>query len=275
MSSDFVDLLRDWGLGGVMGMGGCYLIVGSIAGKIIPIGTYIPPIRLRIKQRVLLALFGFMLALPIIWSSYGQVIYGTRGRLFRPPETAEKVVTSKVSDRRLESELLINSVQLASSMDGSRPAPRALTRGGESCPVVESFGLDQRNIRRLKFEPFQGRVFVYVGDVHSVLWKTTKLFIVIGEGDSWPSSGKIEEADFYRRFNKIPNKNKVVLEVHRSGELTFFAYAGRRYRLTVTEVYAVLLGADKISIEICELQESGQKYLTGTGSFLKGRLGSA
>jgi hypothetical protein len=252
MSIDFFDLLKDWGLGGVLGMGGCYLVVGSIAGRIIPIGNSVPPIPIRTrKQRFFLALFGCVLALPIIWSAYGQVFFGTPGRLFKPPETVEKVTASKTSKHRLRGELLVNAVQLASFMGGPLVTP-ALAHG-ESCSAVESFGLEQRDIRQLKFEPFQGRVYVYVGDVHSVLWKPTKVFVVIGEKDSWPSSGQLKESEFYRRFNRISDKNKAYLEVHRSGEAMSFSYAGRRYRLTVTEVYAVLLGVDKIAIEICEM----------------------
>src|SRR6185369_2667666 len=113
MSSSFIDLLKDWGLGGVMGVGGCYLVVGSIAGKIIPIGNYVPLVRLRLRQRVLLAGFGCVLALPIIWSSYGQMINGTRGILFQPPETPERVAAPKTSDQQPRGELPANSVRLA------------------------------------------------------------------------------------------------------------------------------------------------------------------
>jgi hypothetical protein len=31
-----------------------------------------------------------------------------------------------------------------------------------------------------------------------------------------------------------------------------FDYAAQRYKLTVTQVYAVLLGSDKIAVEICQ-----------------------
>lgn len=252
MSNDFVGLLKDWGLGGVMGMGGCYLVVGSIAGRIIPIGSYVPLIPLRTrKQRFLLALFGCVLALPIIWSAYGQVLLGAPGRLFKPPETVEKVTTPKTGKLVLSGELPVNSVQLASFMREPLVTP-ASTRG-ESCPAVESFGLEQRAVRQLKFERFQSRVFVYVGDVHSVLREPTKVSVVIGEKDSWPSSGQIKESEFYRRFNRISNKDKAAMEVHRSGDAMSFIYAGRRYRLTVTKVYAVLFGEDKIVVEICEM----------------------
>src|SRR6185369_11071078 len=248
--SSFIDLLKDWGLGGVMGVGGCYLVVGSIAGKIIPIGNYVPLVRLRLRQRVLLAGFGCVLALPIIWSSYGQMINGTRGILFQPPETPERVAAPKTSDQQPRGELPANSVRLARFTGETRAV-----LASASCPAVESFGLNQRNIRQLKFAPFQGMVFIYVGDVHSASREPTELSVVIGERSSWPSSGHIDESDFYRRLNRVPAENKVAMEISQSGDSTSFTYADRQYRLTVTAVYAVLFGPDKIAVEICEVPE--------------------
>ncbi|MCI0336793.1 MAG: hypothetical protein L0226_04405 [Acidobacteria bacterium] len=257
MLANLFTLLKDWGLWGCLGLGGCYLILGSIIGVLGPL-PFIFPSRHRLKskiERVLLALFGFLLAAPIIIYAYGESIYGKKPKFLEPgtPEYVKDSDSSKTSifrqilerprysitESNFHPELLLTNVSYR--FPNQRPR--------QDCQIVESFGLTQRSIRRLQYKPFQNQVFVYVGDIH--YFGASSLYVFTDKSDAWPATASIPESEVQKRIDK--SSSKEILRFKRTGQELYFGYGGKRYRLTVKQIYSVLFGADKIAVEICEM----------------------
>lgn len=261
------DIILSWGLNGFLGVSGCYLVVCSIMGCLVRIPMLVRTEReleTRI-QRALLGAFGILLALPIIVGAYSGVFRGTL-TFVSSPETKETVtkeapppshslIWDSEAPIRYASYVLGSAesreYRAASALIGTRRVPRR-TSQTENCREVEAFGLVQRNIRRLKSEEFKGQVFVYIGDIKT-LWGSSHLYVFVASPDQWPESGYIGESDFERRLNSISPDVKRSLDVKRPGDHIDFDFGGRSYDLSVTKIYSVLLGDDKIALRICAL----------------------
>lgn len=260
------DVILSWGLNGFLGVSGCYLVVCSIMGCLVRIPMLVlteRELKTRI-QRGLLGAFGILLASPIILAAYGGVFRNTSifiGSPGRTPETVTNEAPPPNHSLIWDSEAPIKNVsyflgsaesresRAGSASIGTRRVPRR-TFQTEKCREVESFGLVQRNIRRLKSEEFKGQVFVYIGDIKT-FWGSSSLYVFVANPDSWPESGYIGESDFERRLNSISPDVKRSLDVKRPGDHIDFDFAGRSYHLSVTKIYSVLLGDDKIALRIC------------------------
>jgi len=203
-------------------------------------------------QRVMLGMFGFVLAMPLIWSAYAMTITGTPGSLFSAPSVPDTVESHVSQDGSTTQEnyrhLARNPIRLVRL---SIAFGEELAQTNDRCEVVESFGLNQRNIRQLKSPRFQGKVFVYVGDVHALSREPSLVHVFIGDQGAWQPAGRLSESEFDRRFASIAQGSKWTLPVRSRGDSTYFEYDRQRYRLTVTQVFAVLFGTDKIAVEIC------------------------
>jgi hypothetical protein len=91
----------------------------------------------------------------------------------------------------------------------------------EGCDIKEAFGLEEHQSRQLQYAPFRGSVFVGVNGIYDIYLKI--------------------------------DQNQRDLKVKQKGEYFDFNYGGRRYRLTVTGIYAAMLGRSKLSFSVCEL----------------------
>lgn len=267
------EILLAWGPQGFLGIAGCYLMFSAIIGKLLPIPFFVTKERQLAseKQRMLLGIFGLVLALPILLSIYLGVFLGFHSPMLQAPEIPHEVEKSINKGNGSRMEELGSYKRLTFSRDQRLLGLKDLQRSNakaiiftttliaaeeiqpNDCRKVESFGLEQRHIQRLKYESFQKKVFVYVGDIHT--FKNTNLYIFTAD-TGWQDSGYIKESDFLRRYDAISGDKKLLLKVERRGDSVEFDCSGQKYRLIVNGLYKVLLGADKISVEICELRRS-------------------
>lgn len=259
-SHPIVQILNSWGLFGTMGAAGCYCIYGAIIGAMGPLPLLISkrtPVKTKF-QRSMLAFFGAILAVPVIFAAYSELVFGVKTKTFSPlidTEVAEPNDTSHSSAYGLP----VAHVRFASQ---SISQPRSnhdfalgyVTREflrHSNCRPVESFGLKKRQYRQLQYSPFNGDVFVYVGDI-PLFGGTTELYIFSPSADPWPSQGSLRESEFSRRIRGVQNLRRIRFKG--PGANISFIHNQRRYTLTVTGVYAVVFGGDRVALEICEQQ---------------------
>ena len=133
-----------------------------------------------------------------------------------------------------------------------------------ACEKVESFGLAEQNIRRLKFGAFQNEFYVYLGNVNSAGGTNTLYLLTSSSPNSWPESGEPQEKAFQRRFIKH-QEWKTDFSFQRSGDSVDFRAEGRTFRLTISSIYSALIGPNSVAIEICEERRkaSGPKVQRG------------
>jgi hypothetical protein len=163
------------------------------------------------------------------------LVFGTPGSVFTPVIEDKIIVSPENSSGIAPTHFNISWLQSSDHL----------------CPVVETLGLGQRGIRQLQSAYFQKQVYVYASDIHSLPKKPFNVWVFVDRA-SWPSSGKLSEESFRQRSSAIPPRNIFPLEVRQKGQAIAFQYGGQAYRLTVTQIYAVLIGQDKIAVEICK-----------------------
>lgn len=130
------------------------------------------------------------------------------------------------------------------------PVGGVLLLGQRSCNKVESFGLYANNLRRLKYSGFRGRVYVYVGPI-SKPQQGTEVYLFSTDGSA-PPDGKIDYVTFQRLWGE-GSPLRQAASIHAPGDSVTFPYGATQYRLTVQQIYKVLLGADEIVVDMCAL----------------------
>jgi hypothetical protein len=241
-------VLLAWGLPGVIGIAGCYLIVCAIAGRIFSLKKFFAGCLLdSMAKRATLAAFGFVLAVPLIWAIYGQVVFGSRGSLFSP-SIPEKVVDTKIPTTL---EPLYRRASWVPSAE--RPSP-----------IVESFGLDLRSVRQLQSTYFNKSVYLYVTEHQSTKSNLFEIWVVVADPATF-SSGPLSEAEFMGKIRRssIPPQNIYRATVQQTGQTMLFNYSDNTYLLTVKNIYAVLFGNNKIAVEISTPPGAVRRSLQG------------
>lgn len=245
---------------GCLGVAGCYLVTGAILGKLIPVSPLVRrglTVRNR-TQRVLLALFGLSLAVPIVYESWKKAFLGFDTTLTTPSiqEEVKKPEKPNLSGaqgslpqagQRADEVAVIRKVGWGPEPAASLTTFAAGPPQEVPCQKVESFGLEQYNVRKLKYERFRGEVFVYAGDVRA-LFGGTDVYVIIGKAPL-PDDGQVSESDIEKASSFIARKGSI----KRRGDSIDFEHLGRKYRLTVTRIYTAVFGADKLAVSICEV----------------------
>lgn len=259
---DITTVISSWGPIGILGSAGCYLVTAGIAGQYISIWKWRPvsgrTSRLTKNQRLLFGIFGSLLAAPLIIQLYLTAAYNEPVRLYQDAKVDEyvKPVDSPKSQERNFFDGALVGVKYSPDAEAPLPAPAAYPSSNAAqkpgCQIVESFGLDQRNIRRLKYEKFQNSICLYVGDIHYTWYDPTTVYIVVSSPEALPTGG-MNPSEFGKRVGGIGDGNKWILKAGKQGDSTQFAFNGKNYRVTVKGIYASLLGTDKIAVEICEM----------------------
>ncbi len=273
MSNEIIrSIILAWGLGGILGVCGCYLVVGAIMGTLLPI----PRLMTReykigsVRRQILLGIFGVALCLPLLWTLYIKAFKGANTVIDEPnipekvetPQNLAPRPTARLRMPRFESEGAIAAyanfsietlapreavaATLLWSGAGSRPSG---VLQSSSCKQVEYFGLASRNTRRLKYEPFKNQVYVYVGDI-GALGYGNDLYLVISD-KPWPASGVTDPREVRRSYDAYKGQKKA-LTFQKLGDSLDFEYGGRKYRLTISQIYIAVFGSNKIAVEICE-----------------------
>jgi hypothetical protein len=247
LMSPYQDVLLAWGINGFLTVIGCYLVISAIIARMPPIPKLMKtalPLKQR-GQRILLGIFGTLLIFPTMLTIYKEAI-GVSAPLFQP----------KIQEMKAESEmtnwLMSDAIQIASLKPLS--APMFDPYQAPNCEKVESFGLQQKSIRRLKYGAFHNKLYVYVGRVSSYGGKNNIYLQSSNNSRSWPNSGVIEENDFQQRYNNN-HEWKYQSSFQKSGDYVDFSFNGQSYRLTVSRIYSPLFGANSIAIDICRLRE--------------------
>ena len=118
---------------------------------------------------------------------------------------------------------VIRSPDIPEFVDTPKPlasAIRPVVYWSDGCEIKEAFGLEEHQSRQLRYAQFRGAVFVGVNDIYDIYLKI--------------------------------DQNQSDLKVKQKGDYFDFGYDGRRYRLTVTEIYSAILGRSKLAFEVCE-----------------------
>lgn len=244
------DVIRAVGITAFFGISGAYLIVAAIVGQFVP-----KQIRIKsIGQRAALGFFGFLLFLPTLFSIYAGIFtpYSPRGL---PPEIPERIYRLPASPQ--------DTLQQNNALTGKQLAlihtPRAVPSGLQpakqpECRPVESFGLTENHIRRLKYPGFQDRVFVYIDDIRFM--RKSELKLVIADKSALPASGAMQTGDFQERVQRLNAVSVQKLRVTTPGDSLDFTVNNTLYRLRIKKIYLVFFGSDKLAIEICRLPSS-------------------
>jgi len=263
---DISTIISSWGPLGLIGFAGCYLVTVGIAGQYVSIGKWKlvkgRTSRLTKNQRLLFSIFGSLLAAPLMIQFYLKAVHNEPVILYQDakvdeyvkPVDSPKPPASPTGQQRNLSDGALVGVNYSPHTEmtlvpAASPGSNAAQK--EGCQVVESFGLDQRSIRGLKYAGFQKSVSIYVGDIHYTWYSPTTVYIVAGSPDALPT-GRMSPSEFSKRTGGIGNGNKWALNVGKQGDSTQFIFNGKSYRVTVKEIYASLFGTDKIAVEICE-----------------------
>jgi hypothetical protein len=231
-----------------LGLIGLYLIIVAIAGQFIPRN-----IRLKtMKQRKLLGAFGFLLFAPTLLSLYIEFFTKFTPSTFSPNIEEQVIEREQVpgdSLGSLELKMAPQPIHFAGIFSGSLTSNQSKSRSQKPvCQRVEYFGLQEKNIRRLKHSKFGNRVFIYVGDIYYN--RPFDIYLAIGKNLTLENLKK--ELAFYQRF-KQTDKGKIIrLRVEKAGDALEFEYAGKTFRLKVVKIYAVFFGKNKLVMEICE-----------------------
>jgi hypothetical protein len=235
------DIILAWGINGFLALGGGYLVVSAIIARMIPIPKLmVNPFPVKSKgQRLLLGIFGLVLIFPTLLGIYREAFFGVSTTLTDP------AIPEEVSEPKAANWPASDAVQIASLSGWSA---RGLSF---KCEKVESFGLQQKNIRRLKYGAFQNKLYVYVGSVSSFGGMNNIYLLSSGASGSWPESGTMEEKDLQQRFNSA-REWKRQASFQKSGDYIDFSFDGRSYRLTVSRIYSPLFGTNSVAIEICQ-----------------------
>lgn len=248
--------LTDWLGEGSLAFLGSTLLVMACLGRFLrtPVFQVDQPILLSAFQRVAIGLLGGVLILPAVRHAY----FPESARTI-PSDVQDQVApTPGASDEKRKGPDTTGqnslgdpgSVQLAGLGPLMAPAPAA------ACPRrVEYFGLKQEHVRRLRYGSFGGDVYVYVGDIVHPKSQPFDVHVFVDHSNPWrltnqKAETRVRERNFNGRVGAFTDE--WTLKVRGPGSSRTFAYAGRRYTLTVKRVEVVLIGTDQIVLEICE-----------------------
>ena len=250
-----LDFLNTIGLPGVMALIGCWMIVGAIIGKLLALSHLLQQdvVLQRVYQRVMLGVFGAVLLGPglhlVYQGSAARVVSPTPPDYVAPPASASHTTAqpqaSEIPLRAPEWKAIPHSHARLLRASAVFAAPQ------KSCRTVESFGLYAHNLRRLKYQPFHGQVYAYVGDISSPSNGTTNVYL-FSTSTSAPGDGKIDDPTFQRLWGSA-SPLQAQKAIRSLGDSFTFPYDGAQFKLTVTQIYKVLVGSDEIVVEICEL----------------------
>jgi hypothetical protein len=240
-----LDFLNTIGLPGVMALIGCWMMVGAIIGKLLALSHLLQQdvVLQRVYQRVMLGVFGAVLLGPglhlVYQGSAARVVSPTPVDYVAPPASASHTTAQPQASEipHSHARLLRASAVFA--------APQ------KSCRTVESFGLYAHNLRRLKYQPFHGQVYAYVGDISSPNNGATNVYL-FSTSTSAPGDGKIDDPTFQRLWGSA-SPLQAQKAIRSLGDSFTFPYDGAQFKLTVTQIYKVLVGSDEIVVDICEL----------------------
>jgi len=255
-----LDFLNTIGLPGLLALIGCWMIVGAIIGKLLALSHLLEKdvVLDRIYERVMLGAFGVVLLGPglhlVYQGSAARVVSPTPPDYVATPASANHTSlqpqASEIPLRTAQwrefagspARLVRSNLVRASAMFG---APQ------KSCRTVESFGLYAHSLRRLKYQAFHGQVYAYVGDVSSPSNGATNVYL-FSTSTSAPGDGKIDDPTFQRLWTSA-SPLQLQKPIRSLGESFTFPYDGAQFKLTVTQIYKVLVGSDEIVVEICEM----------------------
>jgi hypothetical protein len=244
-----MSFLNSLGLLGVTALLGCWLIVGSIIGKLLAISHVLQRdvLLTRAYQRVLLGVFGAVLLGPGLHKLY----YGESSQFVSPQPEEYVAPGSGVSHTSLLPGLPDMQYRRAKLVLVSAGASSTLFQRLNACGKVESFGLYANSIRRLKYEAFHGKVYLYVGDISAPGHGSTGVHLFSTDGSA-PADGKIDAATFQRLWSAASPLQRQA-SIQKAGDSFTFMYGGVQYKITVSQIYKVLLGNDEIVVDICEM----------------------
>jgi len=246
-----LDFINSIGLPGVMGLLGCWLLVGAIVGKLIAVSHVLRQEVLlpRMYQRISLGLLGGILLGPGLHTLY----YGSSSRLVSPTPQDYVSPAEGVNHTSLRLDHL-NLPQRNIPIQAATFHPARFTRAAifqaRGCRKVESFGLYAHNLRQLKYAGFQGQVYLYVGDVESPKRGATTVYL-FSTSASAPADGKIDDPTFQHLWSGA--SSKIQQAVRSPGDSFPFPYGKSQYQLTVAQIYKVMIGSDEIMVDVCEL----------------------
>ena len=249
------DFINSLGFVGVAGLVGCWLIVGAILGELLAVRhIFNRDVQLQhAYQRVLLGVFGGVLLGPGLHTMYN----GSSARLIAP-DSKEFVAPAGPSQTKLrlgkpdfdQSIAKLRRTEYHPLQAGLVPA-LVFFQGRTSCSKVESFGVHNNSIRRLKYQAFRGRLYFYVGAINSPRRGSTQVYLFSTDASA-PPDGSIDNATFQRLW-KAATPLQEQESVQRPGDSFDFPYAGGQYKLTVSQIYKVLLGDDQVAVDVCAL----------------------
>lgn len=246
--------LNGVGFSGILGLVGCWLIVAAIIGKLVALSHVLQQevIVQRAYQRALRAIFGAVLLAPGLHTLYQGP---AAGRFVTPTQTDYLADPVSVNHTRLRLNWPGTS-QAAEDRRFSRNQARLVRTSaallqGQACRKLESFGLSAHNLRQLKYQAFHGQVYVYVGDVTSPRHGHTDIFLFSSPATA-PGDGKIDDPTFQHLWSGASTL-KSQQAIQNSGDSFQFFYGGAQYKLTVSQIYKVLIGNDEIVVDICAI----------------------
>ena len=244
-----VELINSVGMGGFLGLSGCYLIVVAIVNRFVPRNIRVG----SILQRILLACFGVILAIPVIRIAY---IDQQTAAIISPKTPPEYVRTPDRLNSLLDKNKLFRRANFSFHESNKLESNKFQIYGAQvqrdgNCQKVEGFTLKQNSIRRLKYANFQNQVYVYLGDIET--FQNSNLYIFSDDSNAWPSSGYMKESKFNRR---IGSKDKKILRFMKKNVSVIFEHGRDKYRLTIVDIYNILLGQDRAIVEICQIMDS-------------------
>ena len=190
------EIVLAWGVSGVVGVVGLYLILGGIVGRLVPI----PPLMrenvalVTVAQRCVLAAFGAILAFPLLLSTYKNFALDVRSVIVAP--AVEETVAV--------------------------PVVKVAFGTGADCRTIETFGLKERASRRLKYAEFDGALLVSVGridakgcEISLVIGGETSRIIAYKPGESWGFKwrGRAYQLVLRNIYHAWLGANSVALEI--------------------------------------------------------------
>jgi hypothetical protein len=238
------------GFSGIMALVGCWLIIAAIIGKLIALSHILQHdiVVQRIYQRALLAILGVVLLSPSLFALY----QGPAARLLAPSHTDYVAPAVGVNQTLLNESILGVPLRVSEKTTFRGNRLRLLRTGlglqSESCRKVESFGLFAHSVRQLKYQEFQGQVYLYVGDINSPKRGPTEVFL-FSSSASAPPDGKIDDTTFQHLWSGASS-----LKSQQPVQKPFkFFYGGAQYQLSVSQIYKAMIGGDEIVVDFCKI----------------------
>jgi hypothetical protein len=252
-----VDLINSLGFVGAASFVGCWLVVVAIIGRLIALSHILQRdvVLQYVYQRVLVGLVGIVFLVPGLHALYfgrsARTVAPMAPEYVAPGDSASRTSLQTLSLKPSGSTLSMRSLEYHPARLGFGLTTLALIQGPRSCNKVESFGLYANSIRRLKYQAFRGRVYVYVGSVSSPRHGSTEVYLFSTDASA-PADGKIDDPTFQRLWTEgAPLHQRV--SIQGPGDSVTFPFNGAQYKLTVMHIYKALLGADEIVVEVCAL----------------------